>query len=123
MRFVGLCSRRCLLTDCAHTTPQPALPLLLGRPFSMAFLSSPCFAYLNRPVISLCSGLMRTQGVPVGGNRTEEYARTPSGRPLLVDVYEPAEPASQLRPAVLYLPVHGGGDWPPFEHGTRPSAV
>ena len=58
----------------------------------MAFLSSPCFAYLNRPVISLCSGLMRTQGVPVGGNRTEEYARTPSGRPLLVDVYEPAEP-------------------------------
>ena len=86
-----------------------------------ALSTQPVHAYLNRPVISLCSGLMRTQGVPVGGNRTEEYARTPSGRPLLVDVYEPAEPASQLRPAVLYL--HGGGDWPPFEHGTRPSAV
>ena len=121
MRFVGLCSRRCLLTDCAHTTPQLALPpprppLLHGLP------QQPVLRIPQPPaVISLCSGLMRTQGVPVGGNRTEEYARTPSGRPLLVDVYEPAEPASQLRPAVLYL--HGGGDWPPFEHGTRPSAV
>ena len=60
--------------------------LFLGRDFSMAFLSSPCFAYLNLPVVALISGLMRAQGVPVGGNRTEEYARTPSGRSLLVDV-------------------------------------
>ena len=61
-------------STCATSPPRP--PLLHGL-----FLSSPCFAYLNRPVISLCSGLMRTQGVPVGGNRTEESRAPRRGPP------------------------------------------
>ena len=110
IRCASCCSVRGIVYLLLALTPLLNLHyLLLGRPFGMAFLSSPCFAYLNRPVVSLLGGLMRTQGVPVGGNRTEEYARTPSGRSLLVDVYEPVEEAtSRLRPAVLYF--HGGGD-------------
>ena len=50
---------------------------------------------------------MRAQGVPIGGNRTEEYGRTPSGWPLYLDIYEPPSlPAAASRPAILYF--HAG---------------
>lgn len=52
------------------------------------------------------AALLRAEGVPVGGNRTEVYARTPSGRPLKIDVYEPPMHRGDRRPAALYF--HAG---------------
>lgn len=82
---------------------------LLASPISNCIFSSLAFVGLNRLlVLPLLSATMRSYGVPVGGNRTEQYATTPAGFALNVDVYEPPEESvHELRPAGLYF--HAGG--------------
>ena len=83
--------------------------ILLARPLTNALVSSFAFAVLNRLLlVPLLSSLMRSHGVPVGGNRTEVFGTTPIGFALRVDVYEPPTSvgSSVLRPAALYF--HAG---------------
>ena len=90
--------------------------LFWGRHPAEALLTSHTFDLLNGVLVAGLSSSLRNAGVPVGGNRTEQYGTTPSGRPLYLDVYAPTDPpldvwfkskkARKPRAAVLYF--HGG---------------
>ena len=101
------CSRRTALVLVALIAASINLHhMLMGATFMNALFSSHLFASLNLVVVPALSAAMRAQGVPIGGNRSEVYAHTPSGRELLVDVYEPPPSGDTARPAVLYF--HAG---------------
>ena len=99
-------SRCCLLTMGIVAILFNLHLLLLGSPLINCIFSSKAFAALNNLIVPMLSSAMRAQGVPVGGNRSEVYAHTPSGQPLRVDVYEPPSYGDTARPAVLYF--HAG---------------
>ena len=72
--------------------------VLLGASFAAALMSSLTFTAANRfLVMPLFKKILLSEGVPVGGNRTEQYATTPSGFALYVDVFEPPTPARRPR--------------------------
>ena len=108
-RCCGCCSRRVALAISAVIVIQLNLHfVLLGYSLPDAILSSAFFFRLNGLLVPLLSGVLRGEGVPVGGNRTEAYKTTPAGSVLYVDVYEPPPSFStDRRPAALYF--HAGG--------------